>query len=68
MLKAAKSQVKHFPPYSRRRAIKLLTDYESAVREHEMLGTKHPSDQDAILKFYEDQRQLMLQLLTGTKE
>lgn len=68
MLNDTQRQIRVFPPYTRRRAIKLLADFEIAVRDHEMMGSKHPLDQDAILERYEHQRKTMLQRLTGTKE
>lgn len=68
MLNQLINPIRTFPPYTKRRAIKLLADFEAAVREHELVEGKHPLEQTAAIERYEHQYQTMLLRLTGTKE
>ena len=45
-------------------ALKLIADFEHAVREHEMIGAQHPSDREGIQRRYDFEHTKLLVRLT----
>jgi len=49
---------------TKRKALKLIADFEHAVRDHEMMGAQHPEDRDGIQGRYDFEHTRILTKLT----